>query len=236
MSEQCPVQFEFQSTETFDAFYSGVNEEVVAHLQHIFISHEVQIFLWGREGSGKSHLLKAACHKANYLKKTAFYFSLDSENLPPYTMLHGLENLDLVCFDNIEQIAGNADWEKAFVYFFNMHRENNKLLILSASCSPKYLAMQVSDLKTRMAWGLTLKLKSLSDEQRLNALIYKADVLGFEIPANVGKFLLIRYARDLPSIWRLLNKIEQATLIAQRKLTIPFLKQIMQVQDNAESP
>ena len=235
MSEQFPVQFEFQSTETFDAFYEGVNDDIVTHLQNICTSHETQIFLWGEEGSGKSHLLKAACHKANILKKTAFYFSLDSENLPPHTMLQGLENLDLVCFDNIEQIAGNADWEKAFFYFFDKHRENNKLLILSASCPPKYLAMQLSDLKTRMGWGLTLKLKSLSDEQRLSALIYKADILGFEIPVNVGKFLLIRYASGLPSIWRLLNKVERATLVAQRKLTIPFVKQIMSDQGSSES-
>jgi DnaA family protein len=232
--EQFPVQFEFQSTENFDAFYSGINAEVVTHLQRICISHEVQIFLWGEEGSGKSHLLKAACQKANNLKKTAFYFSLEADNLPPPSMLHGLESLDLVCFDNIEQIAGNSDWEKAFFNFFNTHRENNKLLILSASCPPKYLAMQLPDLKTRMSWGLTLKLKPLSNEQRLNALIYKADALGFEISPNVGKFLLLHYASDLPSIWRLLNKMERATLVAQRKLTVPFLKQIMKAQESSD--
>jgi DnaA family protein len=82
-----------------------------------------------------------------------------------------------------------------------------------------------------MGWGLTLKLKALSDEQQLNALIYKANDLGFEIPLNVGRFLITHYARDLASIWVLLDKINLATLAAKRKLTIPFLKQIMADQD-----
>jgi DnaA family protein len=78
-----------------------------------------------------------------------------------------------------------------------------------------------------MGWGLTLKLKTLADEQQLNALIYKANDLGFEIPLNVGRFLITRYAQDLASIWVLLDKINLATLAAKRRLTIPFLKQIM---------
>lgn len=234
MSEQLPVQFELQSTQNFDAFYPGNNKEIIAHLQQLFINKEQQIFLWGENGSGKSHLLQAACQETNNTNKTSFFFSLDKKTLPPTSILDGLENVDLVCFDNIDQISGNSKWEQAFFNFFNLHRDNNNHLILSALCPPKYLEIQLLDLKTRMNWGLTLKLKPLTDEQLLNALIYKADVSGFEITPNVGKFLMTHYTSDLPSIWKLLNKIEQATLIAQRKLTIPFLKQIMNSRVNIE--
>lgn len=235
MSEQLPLQFEFQSNQNFSAFYPGSNEEVITHLQQLFINKEQQMFLWGESGTGKSHLLQAVCQEANKLNKTSFYFSLDSKALPVPSLLDGLENIDLVCFDNIEQIIGQAAWELAFFNFFNLHRDNGNQLILSAPCPPKYLAIQLPDLKTRMSWGLTLKLKPLTDERLLNALIYKADVLGFEIPVNVGKFLIRHYASDLPSIWDLLNKIEQATLAEQRKLTIPFLKKIMANQKNHET-
>jgi DnaA family protein len=227
--EQLPVQFELQSTQNFSAFYPGNNKEVITHLQQLFINKEQLIFLWGARGSGKSHLLQAACQETD---KTSFFFSLDKKALPPTSILDGLENIDLVCFDNIDQISGNSKWEQAFFNFFNLHRDNNNHLVLSAPCPPKYLEIQLPDLKTRMSWGLTLKLKLLSDEQLLNALTYKADVSGFEITPNVGKFLMTHYTSDLPSIWKLLNEIEQATLIAQRKLTIPFLKQIMDNQAN----
>lgn len=227
MPKQLPLQFEFQSTQNFSAFYSGSNEEIVTNLQQIFITQEQQIFLWGAASSGKSHLLQATCQNANDSNKTSFYFSLDAKTLPPPTILDGLDNIDLVCFDNIDQIIENTEWEQAFFNFFNLHRDNNKHLVLSASCPPRYIGLQLPDLKTRMSWGLTLKLNPLSDEQRLHALIYKANVLGFEIPTHVGKFLMTHYTSDLPSIWKLLNRIEIATLAAQRKITIPFLKQIM---------
>ena len=231
MPEQIPVQFDFQSNQSFSTFYPGNNEEIINHLQKIFINNEQQIFLWGDRGSGKTHLLQALGQESNACNKTSFYYSLDTNNLPDPAMLEGLDNFDIVCFDNIEQIAGNTEWEQAFFNFYNLHRDENNKLVVTAPCPPKYLAIQLPDLKTRMSWGLTLKLKALSDEQQLNALIYKANDLGFEISVKVGRFLITHYARDLPSIWVLLDKIEQATLAAKRKLTIPFLKQIMAEQD-----
>jgi DnaA family protein len=225
---QLPLQFEFQSNQHFNTFFQGNNKEIINHLQQLFIKQEQQIYLWGEAGIGKTHLLHASIQDAKNQNKSSFYFSLDTPDFPDPSILEGLENLDLVCFDNIQKIAGNTEWEQAFFNFYNLHREGNKKLVLSAPCPPKYLSIELPDLKTRMSWGLTLKLKALTDEQQLNALIYKANELGFEIPLNVGRFLITRYVRDLASIWILLDKINHATLAAKRKLTIPFLKQIME--------
>ncbi len=235
MPKQLPLEFEFQSNQSFNTFYPGNNAEVINHLQHFFSHDEQQIFLWGETGTGKTHLLQAACQESIQHNKTCFYFSFDGKQLPDTEMLIGLESFDVVCFDNIEKIVGNTDWEHAFFNFFNLHRDNNKQLILAANCPPKYLTIQLPDLKTRMSWGLTLKIIPLSDEQQLDALIYKANDLGFEIPVNVGKFLMSHYARDLPSIWVLLDRINHATLAAKRKLTIPFLKQIMDEQEQNDA-
>ena len=231
MSKQLPLQFEFQSNQSFNTFYPGSNEEVINHLRHIFTGNEQQVFLWGNTGTGKTHLLHAACRESKQHDRTCFYFSFDDKPLPDPAILNGLENFDLVCFDNIEIIAENSAWEQAFFNFYNLHRDNNKQLILSAHCPPKFLAILLPDLKTRMSWGLTLKISPLTDEQQLNALIYKANDLGFEIPVKVGRFLMNHYVRDLPSIWMLLDKVNYATLAAKRKLTIPFLKQIMSEQE-----
>ncbi len=235
MPKQLPLQFEFQSNQSFNTFYPGDNTELINHLKNIFINNEQQIFLWGEVASGKTHLLQAISQESKQQHKSNFYFSFDNNLLPDIEILTGLESFDIVCFDNIERIASNIEWEHAFFNFFNRHRDNNKQLVLSANCPPKYLPFQLPDLKTRMAWGLTLKITPLTDEQQLNALIYKANDLGFEIPVKVGKFLISHYARDIPSIWILLNKIDQATLAAKRKLTIPFLKQIMNEQEQNEA-
>lgn len=227
MPEQLPLQFELQANQSFSTFYPGNNKEIISHLQKITCSDEQQIFLWGEPGTGKTHCLQASCQEANALDKTAFYLSLNPEKLPSPSILEGLESFDLVCFDNIHSICTDAQWEQSFFNFYNLLRDNNKQLILSASCPPKFIDIQLPDLKTRMSWGLTLKLSSLTEEQQLQALIYKADALGFDVPDNVGRFIITHYARDIASIWSILDKVEQATLIAKRKISIPFLKQIM---------
>lgn len=225
---QVPLQFEFQGDQTFASYFPGNNAEIVSQLQ-LLTSHgdEQQLYLWGDVGSGKTHLLQACCQQAKQLGKDPFYLQLHADKLPAVDLLDGLEDLELVCFDDVQAIAGHPDWEQALFRFYNAHRQNNHRLLLSADCPPKYLPFDLADLKTRMAWGLTLKIQSLRDDQLIDALTHKAHFLGFDISPAVGKFLLNHWVHDLPALWRLLATIDHATLAAQRKLTIPFLKQIL---------
>ena len=225
---QVPLQFEFQSNQTFASFFPGNNAEIIGQLQTLAgDGSEQQIFLWGETGSGKSHLLQACCQLAKAKGKDPFYLAFSAEKLPNPSLLEGLEQIELVCFDNIQLIAGNAEWERALFGFYNTHRQHSHKLLLAADCPPKYLGYELADLKTRMAWGLTLKIQAMRDDQLIEALTYKAHFLGFDIPPMVGRFLLNHYVHDLQALWRLLDKIDHATLAAQRKLTIPFLKQIL---------
>ena len=107
MPEQFPIKFEFQSNQQFNTFYPGNNKEIIFHLQQIHINKEQQTYLWGKPGTGKTHLLQATVQAANNLSYTSFYFSFDSTKLPDPSILNGLENLDIVCLDNIDKIAGD---------------------------------------------------------------------------------------------------------------------------------
>ena len=228
MAEQIPIQFDIKTEQSFASFYTASHQEVIQHLTDTASGQgDQQLYLWGKQGAGKSHLLQACCLRAHPRKRTAFYLPLETNKLPAPDILTGLETFDLICIDNIELCAGNSAWELAFFNFYNLHRENNHQLIISAQCPPNYLTIELSDLKTRMSWGLTLKLQELSDAEQIAALTFKAKNLGFEISPQVGDFLSKHYARDLPALWCLLPRIEQATLVAKRKLTVPFLKQIL---------
>jgi DnaA family protein len=228
---QQALQFEFQSNLTFASFFAGHNAEVIQQLQDLAGNGlEQQLYLWGENGSGKTHLLQACCQLAKLSGKDPFFFKFDSANLPSPKLLEGLEHVELVCFDDIHSVAGQADWEAALFGFYNSHRQNNHKLLFAADCPPKYLPFILPDLKTRMGWGLTLKIQTLRDDQIIDALTFKAHFLGFDIPPKVGRFLLNHYVHDLPALWLLLERIDRATLVAQRKLTIPFLKQILAEQ------
>lgn len=237
MALQLPLQFEFNTQQTFSNYYPGPNLEVVSHLKSALTEGREQlIFLWGASGVGKTHLLHASCHQAHLTQHSTFIFSLQAGQLPPLRILENLEESDWVCIDNIDCIAGNADWELAFFNFFNRHRDLDKHLVLTANTPPNFLTVDLPDLKTRLNWGLTLKLESLTDEDSLAALQIKAKTLGLAIKPHVGKYLLTHFARDLPSLWRLLDDLDSATLAAKRKLTLPFLRQLLQADpDNTNS-
>ncbi|MDD5577870.1 MAG: DnaA regulatory inactivator Hda [Methylobacter sp.] len=228
MPEQLPLHFEFRANQTFDNFFPGTNQEIITHLQNCIAGvGEQQIFLWGKAGQGKSHLLQACCREAQNQNHNSFYFDFSTLTLSDPAIFNGLDDCELVCLDNIEQIAGNAAWEQAVFNFFNQHRDYSHKLILSAVAAPNDIAIQLPDLKTRLSWGLTLKIQALADIDRIAALIFKAGQMGFEISPQAGNFLLTHSDRDLPSLWDLLEKLDRASLVAKRKLTIPFLKQIL---------
>ncbi len=228
MAEQIPLAFEFGVNQTFDGFFLGGNAETICHLQHSAEGRgEPFIFLWGARGLGKSHLLQACCQHAHQRGRTVFYFAFAKVNLPDPALLLGLDEFDLVCLDDIGTLAGEADWELALFHFYNRHQACARRLLLSAECPPEQLPIQLPDLKTRLNGGLTLRLKPLPDADKIEVLMLKAKQLGFELSPQVGHFLLTRCHRDLASLWALLAQLDQASLAAQRKLTVPFLKQIL---------
>jgi len=230
MMKQLPLTFEFRANQTFNDFFAAGNQEIITHLQScIEGTGEQQIFLWGESGLGKSHLLQACCHQAHQQGLSVFYFSMPTHELPDPALLTGLEKYELVCFDNIDNIAGDKVWELAFFNFFNQHRGLglDHRLILTATSSPDQLNIQLPDLKTRLNWGLTLKIKPLVDDDKIEALIFRADQLGFQVSPQVSRFLLTHFDRDLASLWTLLDKLDKASLAAKRKLTIPFLKKLL---------
>ncbi|SJM91812.1 ATPase regulatory factor involved in DnaA inactivation [Crenothrix polyspora] len=228
MAQQIPLDFEFRANKTFADYFPAANQEVVSHLQRCVAGMgEQQIFLWGHAGQGKSHLLQACCHAMQQRGLRSFYYDLSPRNLNDIDLFTGLDDYDLVCLDNIEHIAGKSDWELAFFNFFNRQRDLVRKLILSASSPPTQINIRLPDLKTRINWGLTLKLQPFSDPDQIAALIFKADKMGFDLSTSAGHFLLTHYHRDLESLWTLLDTLDRASLIAKRKLTLPFLKQIL---------
>lgn len=230
MSIQFSLQFKFQANQGFNTFFPASNQATITQLQKLIVTAtgERQIFLYGAAALGKSHLLQACCQFAHKKGMNPFYYPFDKKRLPILSMFEGLENVKLVCFDNVDEIIGNLDWEQAFLNFLNQHLENNNRLILAARLHPKDINAKLLDLKNMLNTSLTLKLKPLEPDEIIAALIHKARYMGISISSKVGHFLIAHYASDMPSMWILLEQLDTATLSAQRKLTIPFLKQILE--------
>ncbi len=226
---QIPLQFGFRETADFEHFIEGPNSEVCTVCRSIALGETVHsIYLWGQVATGKSHLLQAVCNLASQHDQNVAYIPLSQHAEFSPELLEGLEHLAMVCVDDVECIAGQEAWEQALFHLYNRLREQQKSLLMTGSRGPRDLAFHLQDLKSRVGWDLTYHLQALSDKDKINLLQKRANTRNFKIPEEVAAYLVKNVKRDLPSLLELLDKLDQATLTEQRKLTIPFVKTLIQ--------
>ena len=228
MSEQLALRLQLKASARFSNFVAGPNAEPVSQLRQAACGQgETFFFCWGGPGSGKTHLLQACCHHAASAGRAVAYVSLrDTAGLSP-ALLEGWEQFDLVCVDDVDAIAGDSGWEEALFHLYNRMRESGSTLIVSAGAAPAQLRIGLPDLLSRLGWGVVYQLKALDDSQRMQALQLRAQQRGCEMPDETASYLLRRLPRDMSALFDLLDRLDQASLAAQRKLTVPFVKSVL---------
>jgi DnaA family protein len=183
------------------------------------------LYLWGPSGTGKSHLLQAASSCAADQQLRVAYIPLAQlADLTP-GMLQGLDMLDLVCIDDLQHAAGSAPWEQALFHLFNRLRERGRPLLMSADQGPQSIGIQLPDLQSRLAWDLVFHLQPLDEASLIQALQRRARARMFDFPDEVLDYLVKRVSRDTHSLFRLLDRLDEASLASKKKITIPFVKE-----------
>ncbi len=230
-STQLSLAVQLPDDETFASFYTGQNAQLITTLKNAAIGEGLPlIYFWGSRGAGRTHLLHATCAEVNGNNKDAVYISLDRHEQYTPDILEGMERMSLLCLDNLDAVAGNRVWEESLFNLFNRWKEISRgSLIMSATTAPRKLGLCLPDLASRLDWGVSFQLHELDDEGKLSALQLRAALRGFKLPVDVGRFLLNRLSRDMRTLLDALDKLDNASLHAQRKLTIPFIKEVMEL-------
>jgi len=136
--------------------------------------------------------------------------------------------MSLVCLDDVQALTGHDEQEEALFHLYNRIRESGGRLLVAANASPAGLAPRLPDLRSRLLWGPVFHLHRLDDAGRLAALQLRADRRGFQLNNDVGTYLLHRHPRDMAKLFELLEQLDHASLTAQRRLTIPFVRSLLQ--------
>lgn len=226
-SPQIPLQLEPGRPDRFEDFVSGPNKNVVLALRQMLEEPGGSLFLSGPEGSGKSHLLNAICHQARKIDLGAFYIAL--KHLPDEAAagLDGLQGLDVVCVDDLETIAGKPAWEQALFRCFNEVHAANGRLVVSSRLNLSSLEFELPDLRSRLAWGIRMKLRLPDDEVKLQVLQQRARATGIELPLDVQHYLIKHSKRDMRSLLGLLDQLKDAAFVAKRRITVPLAREIL---------
>lgn len=213
---------------TFDNFTVGANGAVVASMQQLGQADgEPRLYIWGPPGAGRTHLLQATCHALTERGLRCVYVPLhERADLSP-AMLEDLEHSDVVCIDDIDVVAGDASWEHAMFDFYNRAAVTGCALLMAASAAPSMLPWGLADLKSRLAASLVYRLEVLNDDAKMAALQQRAQRRGMELNDEAAGFLLRHVRRDTCHLFELLDRLDTASLAAQRRLTVPFIKQVL---------
>ncbi|MES9941949.1 MAG: DnaA regulatory inactivator Hda [Candidatus Thiodiazotropha sp. 6PLUC2] len=226
MPTQLPLGLSIRPRVDFRHFVIGRNGEAVSRLR---TETDPYIYLWGDSGCGKSHLLQAACQQSQANGQQPAYLPFKSEHGLQPAMLEGLESFSLVCLDDLQVLAGDRAWEVAIFNLFNQLREHHAHLIIACDRPPGQLALQLPDLASRLTWGPCYHLFPLNDEERLELLLSSAESRGMSMSVDTARFLLQRTPRDIHFLTILIDRLDQASLAAQRKLTIPFVREALKL-------
>jgi DnaA family protein len=225
---QLPLGLELRDSARFDGFFAGPNREAVDSLRLVAAGQgESLVYLAGPAGMGKTHLLQAACHHAAGNRRASTYLPMQQLFELAPAVLEGMEQMDLVCLDDVQLMAGDEAWEHGLFNLFNRLREAGGSLLVAGEQRPGLTGFCLPDLVSRLGWGVTYVLRPLDDADMLAALSCRAAGRGLELPEETASFLLKRIPRDPASVFNLLDRLDEASMIEQRRLTIPFVKSVL---------
>jgi DnaA-homolog protein len=226
--QQLPLGVRLPDRAVFASFLPARNREALEHARRV-AAGDAGGATWfsGPASAGKTHLLQAICSQAAQAQRAGYFPLADLADLG-VGVLDGLQQLQCVCLDDLESVAGRLEWEKAIFGLLREVEDGGGALVMAARPPPALLAWALPDLGSRCAAGAVVPLRALDETEQQQALQLRARLRGFELPEETSRWLLRRFPRDMRRLYGLLDTLDDAALAAQRRLTVPFIREVLE--------
>lgn len=230
---QLALPLQLSDHAVFESFLAAGNEEAVALLQAIAGAEAKSgCWLWGAASTGKTHLLQAVCER---VADRSAYVPLATFAAAGPALIEGLENRSVVCLDDVQHVAGDSAWERALFNLYNELHSAGGQMIVAAAMPTRECGFSLPDLGSRMSQLPHFNLHALAELDRAGALKLRASLRGLELPEETARYLLSRSRRDMRSLYELLDTLDHEALRAQRRLTVPFVRGVLESMATATS-
>ena len=227
---QLPLGLRWPSRQRFEHFVVGDNALALAACVRASSDPDSPcLYLSGPSGSGKSHLLLAACQHASAAGLVAQYLSLGSLPAPRDEAIRGLGGSALIAIDHVDGLVGEVADQHALFDLYNRCRAEATVMLFAARAPLNVLHLELRDLASRLGACTQLTLQPLGESARRNLLRDSAAARGIELDDKVLDWLFRYHARDLASLGRLLEQLDRASLARHRRITVPFLRELLEL-------
>ena len=222
MAEQFVLDLSGPEPPSFDNFVAGANREALSTLQAVACakSRESGVLLWGAQGAGKSHLLRAAASAAAHVR-----FVVEREKAQGLPSTGDVPPSTLLVVDRVDEADASA--QGTLFTLLNHLATNGGQWIATAALPPARLALR-EDLRTRIALGLVFEITPLADDDKAKALEAYARERGFRLSSEVIAYLLAHGRRDMPSLVATLAALDRHSLATQRAVSVPLIRDWLQ--------
>lgn len=228
---QIPLALCLDKHALFATFVAEDDAGAAAHVAAVASAERRDVvWVYGPAGTGKTHLLQAACRRAGDAGLRSMYLRLDDARETHPDRLQGAERLDLLALDAVDAVAGRSDWEGRLFSILNDFQERRGGLLLAARSAPAATPFALADLASRAGGAIVYRLKALGEQGQLDALVRHARQRGLELDSATARYLLYRVQRGMPELCAWLDRLDRASLAAQRRLTIPFIRDALSAE------
>ncbi|HEU4617985.1 MAG TPA: DnaA regulatory inactivator Hda [Gammaproteobacteria bacterium] len=224
---QLPLALRLESHAVLETFVEGANAAGLAHAKALASGESGgAVWLCGPRGSGKSHVLQAACRTAGAAGRRAMYLPLGAPDVEP-GLLAGLDALDVLALDDVPRAAGSPAWEAELFRALNEFQSRERALLMAGEAAPAAAGFALPDLASRAAGAAVYRLQPLADADLVEALHRHARHRGLWLDAAAARFLQSRLPREMGALVAWIERLDAASLAAQRRLTLPFVREIL---------
>ncbi|MBS0579060.1 MAG: DnaA regulatory inactivator Hda [Proteobacteria bacterium] len=224
---QIPLGLRLPDRAVFASFLPARNAEALAHAHQVAEGGGSALsWLCGPVSAGKTHLLQAICAAASG-RLRAGYVPLAEVAALGVGVLEGFPQLQCLCLDDLDRVAGSLEWEHAIFGLLREIEDAGGRLVMSAVAPPSLLPWALPDLGSRCSAAAVFQLRPLDEAEQQEALTLRARLRGVELPEETLRWLQRRFPRDMRSLYELLDTLDEAALAAQRRLTIPFIREVL---------
>ena len=205
------------------------NAELVDAVRRIATDRASErVLIAGDSGTGKTHLLEAACAMASAGGGGVAFVPMREWRAQGVDAVHGLGRSGLLCIDDIDAVAGDRGWEEALLALMEASASARARVLVSARASPARIPFALADLQSRLSAATVYRLRELDDRSRIRALRRHASGRGMDMPDDVVVYILTRHRRDMTSLVALLERLDYHSMAHQRRLTVPFVRDLME--------